>query len=230
MIELVTGFFTNFTYWGMFFLLVVTGAGVPIPEEIMLVACGVIVYLGIVHFWPTVIVAFFGAVLGDMVTFYIARSGFRTSFARSLYRRALTPRRMAKFRRFFHRVGWKAIFLARFVTVLRIVGFITAGMSSIKWWKFLLLDAAATAINVLALVFIGWYFGENINNAFAYANTFTGCIALICGLGVVLMVLLAIRWKRKKKIHRKELATIEPTSDASPAPSVECQSPPLEHR
>ena len=45
-LQLLTDFFTNYGYAAVFFVLLICGFGVPIPEDVTLVAGGIISGLG----------------------------------------------------------------------------------------------------------------------------------------------------------------------------------------
>lgn len=68
----------GFIYAGLFLLLFLCGLGLPIPEELTLLTGGFFVHLGIIRFYPTLAIGFFG-ILGVTWLFTPSgRSGART--------------------------------------------------------------------------------------------------------------------------------------------------------
>ena len=83
-----------------------------------------------------------GATLGDNVGFYIGRRGGRALVDRFGPKVGLSRARLAQFDRFFDRHGAKTVFIARFVTGLRVFGAVLAGTSGLPWGRFLVYNAA----------------------------------------------------------------------------------------
>ena len=66
-------FFHPSSYLGIVVFLILTGCGMPIPEEFAFVVAGVLSAEGHLH-WPTALAAcLIGAILGDSVMYWIGR-------------------------------------------------------------------------------------------------------------------------------------------------------------
>jgi membrane protein DedA with SNARE-associated domain len=78
-----------------------------------------------------------GAILGDNLGFLVGRRAGRALVERFGLKLGLTPGRLVRFDRFFERHGAKTVFIARFVTGLRVFGALLAGTSGLSWRRFL---------------------------------------------------------------------------------------------
>jgi len=138
----LTDLFARYGYFVVFFGVLLENAGVPVPGETILLAGAVLARFGHLNIVYVVAVAICGAMLGDNVGFYIGRRGGRVLIERRGRMFGITPARLEQFDRFFYRHGATTVFIARFVTGLRVVGAILAGASHLAWGRFLIFNAA----------------------------------------------------------------------------------------
>ncbi|MCX7806121.1 MAG: hypothetical protein N3A38_13150, partial [Planctomycetota bacterium] len=93
--------FQHAHYLGIFVVLVLSGIGLPVPEEVTFVAAGYMVHAGYTKFVPTVIVGYFGIIAGDIIAYYLGlRYGSRL-YGMWPFRYILTPERLARVRDYF---------------------------------------------------------------------------------------------------------------------------------
>jgi membrane-associated protein len=95
---------------------------------------------------------------------------------------------------FFGRHGGKAVFLCRFVPLLRSTIGWMAGLSNMSWWRYLLWNVSGAIAWSLAVGLPAYFFGKAIVEA---AQTWA-TIALVVVAAVALLVYLAVRrWRRR---------------------------------
>jgi membrane protein DedA with SNARE-associated domain len=136
-------FFANYGYLAVFLVLIACGFGIPVPEDITLVAGGVI--CGLSRSTPhlldpniMVMVSLAGVVLGDGTMFMLGSLLGPKITRVPLIRRIITVENYARIQEKAHRYGNKILFIARFLPGLRAPIFLTAGMShKVPLWKFL---------------------------------------------------------------------------------------------
>jgi membrane protein DedA with SNARE-associated domain len=187
----------HFIYAGLFLVLFFSGLGLPIPEEITLLTGGFLVNLGVAGFYPTLASVFAGVLTGDMAMYSIGRRWGQGIITHRHLRRIFCEERLERVRQFFRDHGSKTIFIARFISGFRMAAFLAAGTMGVKPSKFLFLDFLAALIAVPLLLYLGYYFGENIG---WLAGVFTRLDSLL-KMGAVLgglVVLGYFLWKRKK--------------------------------
>jgi len=67
----IAQFLEEFTYLGVFLILFVAGLGVPIPEELPIMAGGVLAHEGVVRWWLMLPVCVLGVLSGDVALYWI---------------------------------------------------------------------------------------------------------------------------------------------------------------
>ena len=71
--EALQEFFDNFTYLGVFAVLVLGSLGVPIPEEIPIIAAAVLGHEGTIRWGLALPVCLLGVLSGDVVLYWVGR-------------------------------------------------------------------------------------------------------------------------------------------------------------
>jgi membrane protein DedA with SNARE-associated domain len=155
----LTDLFARYGYFVVFFGVLLENAGVPVPGETILLAGAALARFGHLSLPQVIIVAIMGAVLGDNIGFLIGRHGGRVLVERWGRRFGLPPARLAEFDAFFARHGAKTVFIARFVTGLRVVGAVLAGASTLPWGRFLLFNAAGAVAWASTFGAVGYALG-----------------------------------------------------------------------
>ena len=195
--QLVTIFAEN-GYLAVFIALMICGAGLPLPEDITLVAGGVIAGLGYANVHAMVALAMFGVLLGDCAIFLLGYRYGASILRWRLVARILTPSRYAKVQEKFHRYGNRVLFIARFLPGMRTTVYLTAGMTHrVSFLRFLLLDGSAALISVPFWVYLG-YFGAN-NHEWLLTWMHRGQTSLWVALGILLLVLLISWWRHRRR-------------------------------
>ncbi len=70
---MLQGLVEHFTYLGIFALLLLGSLGVPIPEEMPIIAAAVLSHAGLVRWWLALFVCFLGVLSGDVVLYWTGR-------------------------------------------------------------------------------------------------------------------------------------------------------------
>jgi membrane protein DedA with SNARE-associated domain len=167
-------------------LLLLSGFGLPIPEDIPLILAGYLVYHGYaegVVLFPLTFLAVVGA---DLMVFVLGRKYGHHVPKLPLMRRFLTEKRLAKTERLLHEHGGKFMFAVRFLPGLRAPAIFTAGNFRIPYWKFLLYDGGAALVSVPVILGLAYYFAEHLEQVRVWVtNGEKGVIAVIVVAAVV---------------------------------------------
>ncbi len=157
-------FMGKWSYLGLFLVLMAAGLGVPLPEDIPLVAAGWLVHKGGADLRLMIITGLVGVLLGDSILFYMGRQYGSQIVERRWFRRIAKPWLLEKARLKYTEHGAKIIFVARFMPGLRAVVFLTAGVFRVPYWKFLLMDGLAALISVPAWLWLSSEFSGAIEH------------------------------------------------------------------
>lgn len=133
--------FARYGYGAVFVGVFLENAGLPVPGETALLAGAALSRSGTLFLPLVIATAIAGAILGDNVGFWVGRRGGRALIERFGGKVGLTSTRLVQFDRFFDRHGAKTVFIARFVTGLRVFGAVLAGASDLAWGRFLLYNS-----------------------------------------------------------------------------------------
>lgn len=156
--------FQTYGYQAVFLILLLCGFGLPIPEDITLVAGGVISGLGDTDVHTMFFVSMAGVLVGDSTMFTLGRL-FGERFLRlRLMQRLVTPTRYQTIQEKFSKHGLWFLFFARFMPGLRSPIFVVAGVTRrVAFWKFLAIDGFAALISVPIWVYLGYFGAHNLD-------------------------------------------------------------------
>lgn len=176
--------FTEYGYIAVFVMLLICGFGVPIPEDVTLVAGGVIAGLGHADVHTMFAVGMAGVLVGDGLMFGLGRLYGPRIVKLPGFRRVLTPGRFAKAQDAFHKYGKWVMFVARFLPGLRTPVFFTAGMSHrVSFATWLLMDGFAALISVPIWVYLGYFGAQNWDWMFGILRQFQHAIFALLLVG-----------------------------------------------
>ena len=159
--EWLLDLFARYGYAVVFTGVLLENAGVPVPGETMLVAGAALAHFGRLSLFWVIVIAIAGATLGDNVGFFIGRRGGRRLAERHGWRIGLTAARLEEFDRFFERYGARTVFIARFVTGLRVFCALLAGGSGLRWRTFLVYNAAGAVVWATTFGMVGYFLGQS---------------------------------------------------------------------
>ncbi len=145
----------QYKYFAMFGILCLCGVGLPVPEELTLLAGGFAVGWQWADYYLSCFFGTVGILAGDCVIFCVGRHFGRWFFGSRPVRLVLPKRREANVRLAFIKHGNKTVFFARFVSGFRIGVYAYAGRLGMKWRRFLLLDLLGCLISVPVIVLLG---------------------------------------------------------------------------
>jgi membrane protein DedA with SNARE-associated domain len=186
-------------------ILLLCGLGLPIPEDISLIAAGYFSWRGVLHIHKAFLVCFAAVLAGDSLAFFAGRFFGRRILASGLARRYFTPRRQIKVRAYFRKFGSKVVLVGRFTPGLRFTIFFTAGTLHLRPPVFLIYDFSAAAFTVPLLVYSAWFFGGQIDFVVRYARRTEHGIVVAVIIGAAIVAVRA--WRRHKRIMQARMAS-----------------------
>jgi membrane protein DedA with SNARE-associated domain len=153
----------HFGYWAVLLFVMLEDFGVPVPGETILIAAGVYAGAGSLNVLAVGVIGFVAAVVGDNIGFAIGHYGGRTLVLRWGRYVRLTEERLDRAEVFFHRHSAWIITIARFIEVLRQANGIVAGITGLRWRRFLAFNALGAALWVGTWVSLGYLAGNHID-------------------------------------------------------------------
>jgi membrane protein DedA with SNARE-associated domain len=204
------------SYLGIFLLMVATGCGLPVPEEVFIVGAGVLSANGELRPEFAFAATLLGALVGDALMYGI---GYR--FGHSLLRRhpklskLVGADREEYFEGAVKRHGFKVLLMARFMVGVRGPVYLAAGTVRMPFLKFLLWDMVCATLVVGLFFGLAFFFGEEITDLIKEAEI--GFTILVLTIGGVVAAYFALRRHRRRLLERVIIAA------AADAPSADSE-------
>lgn len=154
-------FVAHWGYIGVFFGIIATGLGFPMPEELPVVIGGGLSARDEVYAWIMLPVCIVGVIVGDSCLYFIGRLwGAKLVQQPFFQKHLLTPERMASITENFHKYGIKILLFARLTPGIRAPIFVTAGITRLSLPRFLIADGIYAIPGVSLLFYLGYKFTD----------------------------------------------------------------------
>ncbi|MCC6579843.1 MAG: DedA family protein [Phycisphaeraceae bacterium] len=196
----------NLPYVGLVVVLVLSGFGLPLPEDVPLIFAGYLCGIGEANIYIMLPVAFFAVLGTDLLVYWLGRRLGHHVPRLPVIRRYLSEKNLAKADEAFHRHGPWVLFIARFLPGIRTPVFFSAGAFKIPVRKMLAYDGSAALISVPTIVLLAYHLSDHLDKARKIVMRSQGAVLLVVFVVVVAVVLWQV-WKR-----RRAAALATPTS------------------
>ncbi len=193
MVELIGGWIVHFIatlgYFGVFLLMTLESALIPIPSEVTMPFAGSLVALGTFNFWLVVIVGTLGNLFGSLLAYWLGWWG-EEAFVRKLITKygkylLISESEYDRSESWFRNHGELVVLLSRVLPVLRTFISLPAGVARMKWKKFVVYTIVGCFIWSVVLTQIGVVLGNNWKSLEVYFRKFD---FLIVGAGVIVVI------------------------------------------
>jgi membrane protein DedA with SNARE-associated domain len=215
----VAPYLEHYSYWAVLLLVMIEDFGVPVPGETILIAAAVFAGTGRLDVVVVGLVGFAAAIIGDNIGFAIGHFGGRALALRWGKYVFLTEERLARAEAFFNRHGGKIILVARFIEVLRQANGIIAGISGMRWWRFLVFNALGAALWVGTWVSLGYLAGNHIDTIYRYITNYS--LYVLIAVAVLLVALIIWHVLRRRRTVAQEAEEIQEDTGTEKATEIE---------
>ncbi|MEZ0390754.1 MAG: DedA family protein [Pseudobdellovibrionaceae bacterium] len=196
-------------YLIVFIMMIASGFGFPLPEEVQIVAVGTLAYMGahpelfpppyagapVINGYQAAAFVSFSVIIADNLVFWIGRTGGRKLMRIERFRKIFESKVMSRVHHFAHKYGVYAAFIFRFTPGLRFPAHLFLGMSHFSAVAFFLVDALAVIISVPTQILLIYHFGEPIFATLYKIKTILGIV-----LGLILIYVIGHKlWLRYKR-------------------------------
>jgi membrane protein DedA with SNARE-associated domain len=161
--QAVVGLIDHYGYFGLFISLALGNLGLPLGTEIIMPLAGALTATGhLSNLWLTIGVSLAGELGGGSVGYAIGRFGGVPLIERYGKYVHFTHERLLRVHAFFERWGTFAIFVCRFLPVLRGIAAVPAGIAEMNLGLFYLWTFLGSAIFCTFLILLGDALGAHI--------------------------------------------------------------------
>ena len=176
----MTNFITQHGLPLLFAVVMIESFGIPLPGETALIAFGVLASQGHYSIASVVVIAAAGAIVGDNLGYWlIGRLGGRALFRRWRWLSQYSDRVLPRAEALMERHGGKTVFFGRFVSILRYTVAWVAGLSHMRWWRFLFWNATGGIAWATAVGLTSYYAGNAAASAIQRYGLYAGAFVLV---------------------------------------------------
>lgn len=178
--------------WAILIIFILSGVGLHLSEDFVLVPAGFLIAHGQhLNLWETLIAAYVGLVIGDVLWIWMCRR-FGTRMVQSRwFKRIVHPRRLLEAKHQMEERGIIVVVLARFIPGTRTPVITMAGILHMKWWKLITVELTTCAITVPFQIGIGYLAGKGLGES---KSTGELVIKLIAATAAFILLGLVIHW------------------------------------
>lgn len=215
------GWMQHAFYPVLLLVLVAASLGVPIPEDVPLIAAGVILSQqpGLATWAGTLLIALLGIMCGDVILYVLGGRWGPEVCQHRWVNWLITPARLERMTRQFNRYGMWMCFSGRFFMGVRAAMCITAGVTRLPFWRFLLADLAGAIVSIPLFVWLGFWFANLVPLLSTYVHVIQWVLLAIAV--IILAGFIAYR-------HYRPTQTTAPVHESRPSRVTARHSSPAE--
>ena len=159
-LEMIQALAREYGYGAVFLGILLENMGIPIPGETITIVGGFLAGSGELNYWLVLASAIGGAVLGDNFGYWIGYYGGWALLTRlgRLFR--IREEQLIGVRDRFSQNAAKAVFLGRFVALLRIFAGPLAGIARMPYPQFIFFNLAGATIWASVMVSLAYFIGK----------------------------------------------------------------------
>ncbi len=188
--EVYTNLLNAYGPFAVFLLLLLTGAGVPLGEDLVIIPAGILVGSGTLNPWLTGISAYAGVLLSDCLWYAICSEYGARLLHKRWFKRTIHPRRLLEVKHHIEERGAWVVFMARFIPGSRTPAITMGGVLHLPLWKFAVAECSCALLTVPFQLGVGMLIARGVGteDTARLIQTLVGTVML------VMLLLLALGW------------------------------------
>ena len=199
-VEVITSIITTMSYPGIFFLMILESALIPIPSEIIMPFSGFLASTGKLNYIGVVLAGSFGNLVGSILTYYLGINVGRKVILKYGKYIFVKKEHLELTENLFNKYGDRVSFVGRLLPGIRTYVSLPAGIGKTKFTKFVIYTLAGSLIWNSMLTYVGMNLGSNWKNIDKYSIYLD--IAAVLAI-VVFLIWFIYNTRRKSKTIRR---------------------------
>lgn len=197
----IIGIISSTGYVGIFILMTIESALIPLPSEITMPFAGFLVTQGKLDFIAVAVTGGLGNLFGSLIAYFVGFYGqeiFVEKFIRKWGKYLLiTMEDYTKSKQWFKKYGEIIVFISRLLPAVRTFISLPAGIAKMNIRKFVIYTLVGSFFWSLFLAYVGMVLGQNWDILGSYFHKFDIILAFLLGFAVLLYV--------RHKLHKSNL-------------------------
>lgn len=203
MLEVLSHFIIQFihstSYFGIFILMLLESALIPIPSEVTMPFSGFLASQGVLNLWLIVIVGTIANLAGSLIAYGIGYFLEETVLLTLIKKYGkfilISEKEYSHATHWFQKYGDKIIFISRLLPAIRTVISLPAGVFRMDLKKFIIYTTVGCFLWSLFLTYVGFALGENWRSLDVYYRKFEYAIVAIILVTIVYFVYRKVKKK-----------------------------------
>jgi membrane protein DedA with SNARE-associated domain len=199
LVEFITSIISSMSYPGIFFLMILESALIPIPSEIIMPFSGFLASTGKINYIGVILAGSFGNLVGSIITYYLGINvgrKFVLNYGKYIF---FKKRHLEITENLFKRYGDRVSFVGRLLPVIRTYVSLPAGIGKTKFTRFAIYTFVGSVIWNSMLTYVGMKLGSNWKDIDKYS--------IYLDIAAVIAIAVFIIWfvqnsRKNKKIKR----------------------------
>lgn len=194
-------FISTFGYFGVFILMTLESACIPIPSEVTMPFSGSLIASGLFNFWILVIIGTLGNLVGSLLAYWLGAWGQEAVVRKVIVKYGkyvlVSEHEYDRSERWFRNHGELMVFASRILPVVRTFISLPAGVAKMNLPRFIIYTTVGSAIWSYILTKIGVTLGTNWKSLEGIFRKFD---VVIVSAGVVIVAWYV--WHKLKHVRR----------------------------
>jgi membrane protein DedA with SNARE-associated domain len=183
--SLIISVISSTGYFGVFFLMLLESACIPIPSEIIMPFSGFLVWEGRFVLWQIVLWGALGNLAGSVLAYWIGARGGRPLMEKYGKYILISRRDLELADKWFFKYGQSAVFFSRLLPAVRTFISLPAGIARMDFKKFCFYTFLGALPWSYFLAYAGLAMGENWSGLRIYFEKFDYIILGLAFIGII---------------------------------------------
>ena len=161
--DILSGYITNFIssigYMGVFILMTLESAAIPVPSEVVMSFAGYLAYQGIFDIYLITLIGAVGCTAGSIISYYVGLKYGRPAIDKYGKYVLIRSHHMDLAEKWFLKYGDKAVFFSRLLPVVRTFISFPAGIGRYDIRKLIIYSFVGSLPWCFALAYVGFWLG-----------------------------------------------------------------------
>lgn len=197
LISFITDIILKIGYIGIFILMTLESAGLPIPSEIIMPFSGFLVFNEKFSFWPVILAGTIGNLAGSIILYFIGKHIGRPIIIQYGKYFLIRKKELIWAENWFQKYGNITVFFSRLLPVIRTYISLPAGLTRMPVLKFSFYTAIGSLLWTIILTYVGIILGSQWNILENYFRQLDWIIVII--------IIILLGWYIYKKLKTRQI-------------------------